>query len=380
MRTIQPTEVLVYYDGVEVFAGQDPIGGHYIGMIVDSEGAVDRYLVTGASPERLRLFRNGILDLRTLFLEAPGGEWFITRADGNPGQPLVLIPQTEPLVATDLLPEEGFVLDDVASDDLALQQARERNNVVFEFSAEPPETAAGHRIRMTTLAGLLNHLQMFVKHAYRTALRDLPSKVMNRIESTDGHLMDVVVPAMPGSYRVVLEAANPPDMFGSGELVRALEKIDEVFASAEDPDAAEELLQAHQGHLAGSYIRLLRFLSEHETGLRYGWADPQFSGVRHGGVSGAVANRLTEALAGATSLTTEKQIFHGDFIQVNLPTGNWGLITDEGKKVGKIRDGGPSLIGLTTGKCYRFECIDDIEVDDAGRETHTLYLQRIDPL
>ena len=135
MRAIQPTETLVYYDGVEVFAGQDSIGGHYVGMIIDTLDAVDRYLVTGVSPERLGEFRSGVLDLRTLFLEAPGGEWYITRADGESGQPLVLEPQAGSLLATDFLPEEGFLLDTGPADDSSLGQSEESEDINVEFSS-----------------------------------------------------------------------------------------------------------------------------------------------------------------------------------------------------------------------------------------------------
>ena len=377
MKTITPTEILVYYDGVAVFVGHDPIGGHYIGSVVDRTDGIDHYLVAGVSPDGLRRFRSGALDLRTLLLEAPGNEWFLTQADGEPGQPLVLHPQSGSLLATDFLPDEGFLLDEVPVNELALHLAQERGKVVFEFSAEPPETAFGHRMRMTTLAGLLSHLQTIVKHAYRNALRDLPQNVRNHIDTTDAHLMDVVVPAMEGSYRVVLEAAKPPDMFGSGELVRGLSRLDEVFVSAENPDGAQEILQAHRGHLAGAYIRLVRFLSEHQTGLRYGWADPTFSEVRYGGVSEVVAHQLAESLSGVTSLATETVTLSGAFVRVNLETGDWGLLTDEGRKVGKIGLDGPSLDGLVTNRHYRFECTEDIEVDTTGREKHTLYLQSI---
>ena len=74
MKTIRPTEVLAYYDGVEVFAGRDGGSGHYVGAFIDASGDADRYLVVGARAERLREFRAGMLDLRTLLLEAPGGE------------------------------------------------------------------------------------------------------------------------------------------------------------------------------------------------------------------------------------------------------------------------------------------------------------------
>ena len=236
------------------------------------------------------------------------------------------------LLATDFLPEEGFILEGIAADDLALQQARERGNVVFEFSAEPPEPAIGHRIRATTLAGLLTHLQTVVKHAYRNAIRDLPNTVREDIDTTDGHLMDVVVPAAAGSYRVILEPARPPDLFGSGELARALRRMDEVFASANNPDAAQEMLHPYRGHLAGSYINLMQYLTDHKTGLRYGWADPAFSEVRYGGVSGIVARQLAQSLSGITSLTTETVRLSGEFVRVNLQTGDWGLLTKNGRK------------------------------------------------
>ena len=110
MKTIRPTEVLAYYDGVEVFAGRDGGGGDYVGAFIDASGDADRYVVVGARAERLGEFRAGMLDLRTLLLEAPGGEWYITLAWGEAGENLVLEPQAGSLEATDYLPDPGFLL------------------------------------------------------------------------------------------------------------------------------------------------------------------------------------------------------------------------------------------------------------------------------
>ena len=124
MKTIYPTAILDYYDGVLAFEGRDAIGGHYIGAAVKPVGGYDRYLVTGARPERLRQFRSGALDLRTLLLEAPGGEWYITLTNSDPGDTLTLEPQAGPLAATDYLPEPGFLLESEAPvDEADLQQA-----------------------------------------------------------------------------------------------------------------------------------------------------------------------------------------------------------------------------------------------------------------
>ena len=110
MRPIGQIRILVYYDGVQVFEGRDSIGGHYVGVLIDDSRPADRYLVAGVAPERLRQFRAGAIDLRTLFLEAGPGEWLLADiADGFEG-PLTPFRPEDPGACRALLPEEGFVL------------------------------------------------------------------------------------------------------------------------------------------------------------------------------------------------------------------------------------------------------------------------------
>ena len=111
MKTITLTEILEYYDGIQVFAARDPAGGHYVADLIGTEGVYDRYSVIGVRPQRLAAFKAGKVDLRTLMLEAPGGEWYIAVADGGVEDPLTLEPQDGPLEDTDFLPEEGFFLN-----------------------------------------------------------------------------------------------------------------------------------------------------------------------------------------------------------------------------------------------------------------------------
>lgn len=116
MKTIYTTAVLDYYDGALVFAARDVSGGHYIGAAINSADGEDRYLVTGARPERLRQFRSGALDLLTLLLEAPGGQWYIARTNSDPGKVLELEPQPGGIAdAGALLPQAGYTLDDSVS-------------------------------------------------------------------------------------------------------------------------------------------------------------------------------------------------------------------------------------------------------------------------
>jgi hypothetical protein len=52
MKTIRHTATLFYYDGPQVFEARDPIGGHYVAVMVEPQDGKDRYLVTGVAPER----------------------------------------------------------------------------------------------------------------------------------------------------------------------------------------------------------------------------------------------------------------------------------------------------------------------------------------
>ena len=303
MKTIRPTAILDYYDGVQIFEGRDAIGGHYIGVFVDVVDKVDQYLVTGAVPERLRQYRSGLLDLRTLLLEAPGGEWYLTLSDGSGGKEFILKPQSGPLIdKEDFLPLPGLLLDDDPIDDQALREARERHNIVFEFRVQPPEAAAAPRVRADTLAGLLQRLQTLLKCAGESVAREMPPS-QRPADAAALCLMDVAVPAAPDSFRVLLEAAAPLDTFGPRLLFRSLERVDALFAAAADPEQAVELLKPYPPSLTAAYGKLLRFLDEQQTSLWYAWAEPTCRDASYSGVSAATAGRLSQELESAAVKT-----------------------------------------------------------------------------
>jgi hypothetical protein len=379
MKTIRHTTTLFYYDGPQVFEARDDIGGHYIAVMVEPQSGEESYLVTGAAPERLRQFRSGTLDLRTLLTEGGAEEWYLARG-ADLEKPLTLMPQGTLLAGSGLLPDEGFVLHDRPSDELALREARERNNLVLELAAEPPEAATEHRIRVGTLIGLLSHVQTMIKHAYGAALRALSPNDRRTIDKTDAHMMDVVIPAAAGSFRVVLEAANTPDLLGQSELARALQRVDTLFENARNPAQTLATVKAHRGHLAGAYLRLLKFLGQHKTGLSYSWAEPGFTKPNYRAVAESDVGPLVDVLSGVSNLGGEAVTLIGEFEKVNRSTGAWGLLTAEGLYSGKIREGGPSLDGLKVGGRYKFSCVEEIEeVEGTGRELHTFYLIEHEP-
>ena len=130
MKIVKITEILDYYDGILVFVAHDPIGGHYVASLIERTGQTDRYLVVGAKPERLNDLRNGKVDLRTLLLEMPEGQWYITIPEGTLDDPMELEPQSTPLGTSDYLPGEDYFLGEESRDEEEFQHVLERGNAV----------------------------------------------------------------------------------------------------------------------------------------------------------------------------------------------------------------------------------------------------------
>ncbi len=381
MNTVRHHATLFYYDGPQVFEGRDAIGGHYVGLLVDSGASANRYLLAGVAPERLREFRLGSLDLRALLMSNPDSPWFLANGDADLAQPLKLESQSSPWADCPYLPDAGFVLHDAPASSASLQEARARNNLVLELAVEPPEAATEHRIRARTLAGLLTHTQTLLKHAYGAALRELSIDTRKSLDRTDAHLMDVIIPAAPGSFRVVLEAAKGPDMLGQNELARALTIVDELFASTSSPSDTVTRVKNRRGHLAAAYVRLLKFLAVNRSGLRYSWAEPSFAVERHHALADKETQPIIDALSGIANLGSESLQLTGELDKVDRQNGSWRLLTADGAEAGKTKENGPSLEGLKIGSSYRFTCEEDIqEHESSGREVRTLYLTAHEPL
>ena len=103
--------VLYYCDGVQIFDAVDAIGGRYLGLWVEdlSDGG-NRYLVVGVSPENLRRFRRGEVDLRSLIEGRAETDWFTVEDTRGEDASVPLVPQSTPIPDA-YLPDAGSVLD-----------------------------------------------------------------------------------------------------------------------------------------------------------------------------------------------------------------------------------------------------------------------------
>ncbi|MDQ3621392.1 MAG: hypothetical protein M3463_02745 [Verrucomicrobiota bacterium] len=139
-------------------------------------------------------------------------------------------------------------------------------------------------------------------------------------------------------------------------------------------------MKAHRGHLAGAYLRLLRFLVQNKSGLRYAWAEPASIEPNSRSVSEAQAGPLLELLSGVSNLTAEPVNLVGALKKADVDSGGWRLAAEDGEFSGKIKAGGPSLARLKLESVYRFSCVEEIEeIQGGGRGQRTLYLIEHEP-
>ncbi len=194
-------------------------------------------------------------------------------------------------------------------------------------------------------------------------------------------VMDVVIPAAAGSFQILLESSTQSDLFDTNaELVYGLQLIDNLFTNVIDMEDTQLAVKNYRGHLAGTFLNLLQFLTKCETSLRYSWADPSHDEPNCGRVSLHQAKTLANSLAHVENLSSEDVTLVGDFERVNRTKGTWGLLTTEGIINGKVSEDGPDLDGLTVGKCYKFFCIEEIEASSVGsEEIRKFKLKRIEP-
>ena len=384
MTTIRYTRTLFYYDGIQLFQATDAIGGHYVAMMIDASGHGNRHLVVGVAPSELHRFCSGQLDLCSLMLQIGNKEWYTTTVADDLEADLVLERQRAPLLQSGLLPDDGFVLPHSPTGTVLIEEARKRNNLLFELVTHPPESALANRIRVNTIGSILIRLQKLVQHAYARALRNAPRSTKSMADMAQGYLMDVVVPAVGGSFGVLLEGAvladTTRDLFGHSELARALALVDDLFQHVGNPEQCIKVVAANRGRLGSTYVNLLRFLVEHDTDLQYAWAEPTFVRPRYGAVSRAEAVSLVDAFSKVSGISSEPVTVIGEFNRFNRKSGIWGLVGEDRHYSGKIREGGPSMDGLKVGGRYKFGCIEETEeVDATGVQRQTLFLNWHEP-
>ena len=274
------------------------------------------------------------------------------------------------------LPESGlFILHafDPSNEDV-ITEAAARSTLALELKIQSQIPSDEHRIRATDLSGLLVNFQSLVKNAYRkiTATVGRANKAFDSLSS----LLDVAVPAKPGSFKMILVPAQQNDLFGDADVGRGLELIDELLSSVDDPQATLERVKKYTGHTASSLVKLIRFIVEQNLTIKYSWTSPHGGNVSSRTITQREAVPLLDLLSSTENLQIERFAVTGRLTVLNINSESWRIdsLDSSDHFIGKCAPG-VTVSGLTGGEVYTFVCEEKIEeVAATGREIKTVFL------
>jgi hypothetical protein len=112
MKTISHAKTLFCYDGPQVIEANNDDGQKHIDMMVEPLGVEERFVLKAVAQDRLDRFELAMVDLSSMFLERPEGEWFLGTVSSGFDEPFTLKGQTGPIDECRFLPTPGFFLSE----------------------------------------------------------------------------------------------------------------------------------------------------------------------------------------------------------------------------------------------------------------------------
>ena len=111
-KQITYERTIEYYEGIQLFEARDPIGGTYVASYLGPDEAADKYLLVGCEPEKLRQFRNGSIDLKTLMGMSAKHGWCVADVTDF-DEPFSFAPEDSDEIPDDILPKPGSFITGV---------------------------------------------------------------------------------------------------------------------------------------------------------------------------------------------------------------------------------------------------------------------------
>jgi len=381
MKRLNHSESLIFYDGVQIFVGDDQFGGKFICLLTDRSEQTDKYLCAPISLFGIHDFLQGKLDLREVFENPEIDELFRIEvvAENFFDMPALPIPVAQG--PPEWLPDYGFFLRPEKPPDVkVLQEAMSRKRVVIQCKLDPPEARREAKISAESLAQAIKLIQRLVKHAFRRSIRNLSKTMREKLGSPENHELEVLAFSTGGSFTVFMQSPVPPNLLGHVEISQAFEAIDRVVELSIKPTEAAQKVAELGPHFAGTYKDLLKFISDTDTPFEYEWATPD-KRTSSGQITVSQAIPLYNAISEKIDIGVETVKFIGKLTKVDEKTKTWRLTSEEDQK--EISGSSEiELAGLVIEtQRYEFICEERFEEERAsGREITKLYLKSFRPL
>lgn len=373
------TDVISYSDGPEIIEALDRNGGHFIGLVSNSDTLTFKVILVGVPPDEINRYRVGEVDLRSLVEAAAPHGWYICETND-------LSSGIEAIGQTDSIPEHmlpltgGFLRENLDKEkDAVLRSATQRQNFVVLLKFEPKDHLRQHRMNLRRFADVIGELHDLIALSGTSGTTG-----RMRTEIREKLSVDVVDSPREGSLELLLEASSADnDMFNPHmHLVQAFSRIDKAIASDITESSIKELSGKFGHEFAIGLIALLKKIEASEIDFNYFWTEPHVESVGGNGMKLADV-KATLAILDEKSdsvLHKESRTYTGAFVQFNTKSGKWGLQTESGLVVGDSdeSDSVSLLSGLVVDETYTFYCEEILKFGQAWQNAKpTLVLKEI---
>lgn len=379
-KTLTPKDILVYYDGPQLFVGTDQVGARYICLLAESIDTHELFLCVPISAERLSNFVVGRVDLLDIFKEPETGEIYSAKLTDNTTSEVLMEIININTIPAEWFPEKGFFFEkESLLDDEIVQEACSKNKGIIYLGLNPPESRGEEvKIDIMTLADSLKLFQQLVKYAQKKSLTSLKPETRKLNAAADNYELELY-DWSSGSFKLHLQTKVSGDLGGYSEIHRAMQKIDELMQAVENPENALEILKRNKGHLIGSFKKFLAMIIEKDIPLYYEWTTPRDRKSIKKSISKESATIIYEMLNESKELETEQKEFLGKVKEVDYDKGHWAILNEEDNKrySGWLDKTLPvDLSGIIiVSKRYKFICEERIEEETVSeKEKSKLFL------
>lgn len=364
-RTIKTVDVIDYFDVPLLFVGKDPIGTHYLCMIIDNSPSFDKYICVPISEKRLSEFYVKKVGVKTIFLEPEINSYFFYTVDSNCDNPLV-----ECDFNPKYMPEEDFYYQNSISEERnkIFIKSKSLQAALFTVNLSDSGDLDSHSIDTQSLVALLHTVPNLLKNAL--------TKAIETVKGVYEYPSYRVLALEKGSFEVCFIGSGC-DMYGHSNSKYAFEKIDEITKALLSGDDFIPELKKNKGKLAFHYIKMMELAVTKKCHIEYSWVTPDATTTKSFKLTNDVVEKAYKKIQalGEDLITNDVEI-KGVLQAINIKKNYWELKDDKKTVKGYVKDKNITLKGTVNGERYKFSCLVEYGTDPiTGKEKETYILR-----
>ena len=363
-------QILLYYDTILLFVGQDGVQTRYLCMLY-GENEEDRYISVKISNHKLSLLLSGNIDLRSSFLTPEIPNEYYSLAVNRDGE-LEIVEEYQDIQEYMLPDEDVFVVSQTDYSNILQERIQYHRPIVHLGFVDAHNS---HDIKASVLAPLIDSFQNFVVYTHKK----IAAEGEARLIVPDLYIFN----SSAASFNLHMYIQEDLNLFGGSSMDNTLNYINAILNFDNEQSLTESLYHI-KGYAFAHYKRFITGLLDNDISIKTAWTTSDIDNpVAHNHISREKLQEAYSVIQKSTELEKEFQEFVGFFIKVDTTNGEWKLYDEANEKQynGKCLD--PNiLVGIrirTTD--YRIYCSKTAEKHNITEKiSEIICIERIEEL